>query len=221
MVSDLSSSLAPPGGLSPRIGILQPGQSMQDYIGHSVINLSDKTLSPDQLKALSKGLTFCPTPWEPDMASIITNLEAFFRKMRLKVHFLRMEKNAQEAEFLTKLEENKGKRGRKKTTSFTQVNIRPISQCFTPTQSQTPVVDMGQPKPTWKSFMGKSTFNPPSTDPTLESFCRQVKFDTLKSPVKKIRWSNLTKEERAGLDELEKDSDLTIKKQTKAQPLWS
>ena len=70
-----------------RIGILAPGQTMSDYIGHSVINLSTKELSLDQTNALSKGLTFCPTPWEPDMCSIIDNLEDFFRKMRLKAHF--------------------------------------------------------------------------------------------------------------------------------------
>jgi hypothetical protein len=61
---------------------------MEDYLGESVINLSDLELTPDQVSVLSKGLTFCPTPWEPDMSDIIQNLENFFRRMRLKSHFL-------------------------------------------------------------------------------------------------------------------------------------
>ena len=64
-----------------RCGILPPGKRMVDYIGRSVINLSDIDLTPSQSSALSKGLTFCPTPWEPDMSQIIQNLENFFRKM--------------------------------------------------------------------------------------------------------------------------------------------
>ena len=37
-------------------------KSMDNYIGHTVINLSDVTLTTEQTKALKKGLTFCPTP---------------------------------------------------------------------------------------------------------------------------------------------------------------
>ncbi len=47
-----------------RIGILKPGQSMKDYAGHSVINLSNITLTEDQTSALAKGLTFVPDPLE-------------------------------------------------------------------------------------------------------------------------------------------------------------
>ena len=58
-----------------RHGILPQGKSMDDYLGHTVINLSDIDLTAAQVSALSKGLTFCPTPWEPDMSDIILNLE--------------------------------------------------------------------------------------------------------------------------------------------------
>ena len=47
-------------------GILPQGKSMDNYIGHTVINLYDVTLTPEQTKALEKGLTFCPTPGAPD-----------------------------------------------------------------------------------------------------------------------------------------------------------
>ena len=52
---------------------------MEDYMGHTVINISDIDLTTAQVSILSKGLTFCPTPWE--------NLEKLFRKMHQKSHF--------------------------------------------------------------------------------------------------------------------------------------
>jgi hypothetical protein len=156
--------------------------------------------------ALSKGLTFCPTPWEPDMSSIINGLEDLFRKMRLKTHFFKMEKNAQEAAYQAKMEENKGKKGRKKASSFFQSG---------PSTSAPTVPTPPAPTPIWKTFKKKSTFNPQVNEEVLDSFCRQVRFDTLKSPVKPIRWSNLSKTERQGLNDLEKNPELTIKKADK------
>ena len=126
-----------------RIGILAPGQTMSDYIGHSVINLSQKSLTLDQTNALSKGLTFCPTPWEPDMCSIIDNLEDFFRKMRLKAHFHKLAQNAKEAAYLEKLMDNKGKLGRKTKASFmqSQSNTLPPPQTY---QLPLPVIQFGK-----------------------------------------------------------------------------
>ena len=37
-------------------GILRPGQSFDSHIGHTVINLSDLTLTKPQVKVLEKGL---------------------------------------------------------------------------------------------------------------------------------------------------------------------
>ena len=47
-------------------GILPPGKSMRNLIGHTVINISDTHLTQSQTEALQKGLTFCPTPGPPD-----------------------------------------------------------------------------------------------------------------------------------------------------------
>ena len=134
----------PPGGSTPRGGILRPGQTMLSHIGHSVINLSTIDLTENQTKALTKGLTFCPTPWEPDMSSIINNLEDFFRKMRLKVYFHTLAKNADEAAYAAKMEENRGKKGRKKASSFTSASSTSIANYFSqsqPTVTQPPLDD--------------------------------------------------------------------------------
>ena len=60
---------------------------MDNYIGHTVINLSDVTLTPEQTKALEKGLTFCPTPGAPDKSQIWTDFKEFHRRLCLKYHF--------------------------------------------------------------------------------------------------------------------------------------
>ena len=52
-----------------------------------VVNLSSKQLDNDTITLLSKGLTFCPTPGEPDFGQIWSDLESFFRRLRLKYHF--------------------------------------------------------------------------------------------------------------------------------------
>ena len=49
---------------------LQKGKTMDSLIGHTVINLSDETLSKAQVSVLEKGLNFCPTPGPPNKAQI-------------------------------------------------------------------------------------------------------------------------------------------------------
>ena len=68
-------------------GILPQGKSMDNYIGHTVINLSDLTLTPEQTTALEKGFTFCPSPGTPDKSLIWTDFKEFRRRLCLKYHF--------------------------------------------------------------------------------------------------------------------------------------
>jgi hypothetical protein len=53
---------------------------------NTVINLSNQNLTPNDITTLNKGLTFAPTPGEPDMGAIAHDLESFFRRLRLR-HF--------------------------------------------------------------------------------------------------------------------------------------
>ena len=59
-------------------GILPPGSTAECQLGHSVVNLSNLTLSQAQIEVLQKGLTFCPTPGTPDITEIWNDLEDFF-----------------------------------------------------------------------------------------------------------------------------------------------
>lgn len=53
----------------------------------NVVNLSDVSLSEAQISLLSKGLKFCPTPGEPDMAEMRRDLDNFHRKLKWQSHF--------------------------------------------------------------------------------------------------------------------------------------
>ena len=65
------AKIAPPG-------ILPKGKSMDSHIGHTVINLSDTTLTKAQISALEKGLAFCPTPGPPNKSQIWTDFKEFY-----------------------------------------------------------------------------------------------------------------------------------------------
>ena len=66
-----------------RPGVLPPRTSFDSYLGHTVINISNTVLSPAQLSALEKGLTFCPTPGPPDKSQIWRDFKEFHRRLSL------------------------------------------------------------------------------------------------------------------------------------------
>ena len=43
-------------------GTLPPETTFESYIGHDVINISNFELNENHVKALEKGVNFCPTP---------------------------------------------------------------------------------------------------------------------------------------------------------------
>lgn len=54
----------------------------------AIINLSDTSLSTDEVKLLSKGLNFCPTRKSFDEFHLLRDLDNFARKLRLHEYFL-------------------------------------------------------------------------------------------------------------------------------------
>jgi hypothetical protein len=125
------------------------------------------------------------------MSDIIQNLENFFRRMRLKSHFLVDDPESD--------------------LDFDLGSQTTLDQTLTGYKSKK--------EPIWKSFKPKSDYIPPAQEDILESFCKQVKFKVLKTPIKKIRWSNLSRDERRGLDELKNNRYITIKKADKGSAI--
>jgi hypothetical protein len=78
---DYENTLKDPGDT------LTPGSTLNSQLGHSVVNLSNVHLYKDQIAALEKGLTFCPSPGMPDITNIWNDLEDFFRRLRIKRYF--------------------------------------------------------------------------------------------------------------------------------------
>ncbi|CAI7935255.1 Hypothetical predicted protein, partial [Podarcis lilfordi] len=53
---------------------------------NNIVNLSQQALSPAEESVLSRGLSFCPAK-SPHMIQFYGDLEAFFRRLRLKEYF--------------------------------------------------------------------------------------------------------------------------------------
>ena len=57
------------------------------FVSGSVVNLSCKILTEDQIKLLSRGLKFSPTPRDIDKSQLKLDIEEFKRQMKLKWYF--------------------------------------------------------------------------------------------------------------------------------------
>ena len=79
-----------------RPGILPKDTRFDSYIGHTVINLSNTTLNQNQIKALEKGLTFCPTPGPPEKSQIWLDFKEFHRRLELVEFFNRDQKDTKD-----------------------------------------------------------------------------------------------------------------------------
>ena len=175
--------------IAPPPGILPKGKTMDSLVGHTVINLSDITLSESQVLALEKGLTFCPTPGPPNKAKIWTDFKEFHRRLCLKFHFYNDNQqfdhlSDQEVELINFMAEN-------------------MEEQNSPYQS------------IHKSFVNKSTWKPNRVHQSLDIFQRSFKTGLLNSKIKHSRKSNLTKEQMSSLRELSENPEIVIKKADK------
>ena len=55
------------------------------------MNLSSHKLTAGQTQLLSRGLSFCPTPGQPELSSTQEDLDSFHRSLRLKPFFSELE----------------------------------------------------------------------------------------------------------------------------------
>ena len=171
----------------PRKGILKPGQTLNDMAGLSVINLSNKDLDSDSIDVLSRGLTFCPTPREPNMVDLVNGLDKMVRTMRYRAHFAKI-----------KEDQKYNRRSSKYTnpSSDTQKPEYPVS--LKPYKDQPKRKDPG-----------------PTNVDLIEAYYKATKFSLLRTKVKKCQGNNLTKGQYTALKNLRADKEITIKKADK------
>ena len=149
---------------------------MDNYIGHTVINLSDLELSPEQTTALEKGLTFCPTPGPPSKSKIWTDFKEFHRRLCLQYHFHK--DNGHFDHLSTEDAELVG---------FMAANLDECENPYKDLHSQ---------------FRNKSTWKPPNIHQSLDVFQRAFNLGLLKAKPKTLRHKNLTNQESLGLSSL-------------------
>ena len=166
---------------------------MDSYIGHTVVNLSDIQLTPDQYSALEKGLTFCPTPGPPDKSKIWSDFKDFYRRLCLKYHF---HKDNGHFDHLTPEEAD--------LVGFLAHNLD---------ESENPYKDIHS------QFKNKSNWKPPNTHQSLEVFSRAFKSSLLKAQPKAFRKSNLTKNQKEGLRTISLNPEIVIKKADKGSAI--
>ncbi len=63
------------------------GDQPQSLPDNSVVNLSNRILTPAQLSLLSKGLNFCPMPGSPNKGELASDINTFKRNLRLIAFF--------------------------------------------------------------------------------------------------------------------------------------
>ena len=61
---------------------------MDRKFGEYVVNLSQRVLTSSEIKVLSRGLNFCPTPSEIDKGALIKDPSKCGRRMKCKAYFM-------------------------------------------------------------------------------------------------------------------------------------
>ena len=172
--------------------ILPSNTKFESYIGENVINLLSIQLSEHQVRALGKGLTFCPTPGHPEKFRIWEDFKEFHRILELM-------------QFFNELKHNEEVDMPQSIIDFMNENAQ-VTQKAEPTD---PYKDL------YSKFKNKSTWKPNPPNKTLDVFKRSFKMNLLKAQIANNTKGNLTKQERLRLTELANNPNIVIKKTDK------
>ena len=158
-----------------------------------ILNLSNKTLNKDQISVLSRGLSFCPTPGEPDMGLLFLDLERFFRTLRLKVFW-----------------DDQNDLNQTDPSNLTH-NALSASSLSSPETTSNSDIDSNEPFDHPK-FKVKSTFDPRHLNQgALAVYQKTVKREIQQKPVKIPYHKNLSRKEYDAIKQLASDRTITIK----------
>ena len=135
--------------LNAQPGILPKDTKFESYIGHNVINLSNVHLTEHQIRALEKGLTFCPTPNAPDKSQIWEDFKEFHRRLEL-MQFFKPQENQPEVNISQSI------------IDFMNENAK--TECNESTIESDPYKEIH------KNLKNKSSWKPSPPNKTLDSF---------------------------------------------------
>ena len=184
--------------LNAQPGILPKDTKFESYIGHNVINLSNVHLTEHQIRALEKGLTFCPTPNAPDKSQIWEDFKEFHRRLEL-MQFFKPQENQPEVNISQSI------------IDFMNENAK--TECNESTIESDPYKEIH------KNFKNKSSWKPSPPNKTLDSFKRAFKMDLLNCRTHSSPNKNLTKQEWIGLKQLSSNPEIVIKKADKGSAI--
>ncbi len=159
-------------------------------IENSVVNLSNVSLSTAQISLLSKGLSFCPMPGEPNLIDLKNDLFKFERNLKWKLHFANQ--NLYSA------------------TQPGTIHYNGTSYITIP-QSQIPFESI--------KFKNKSERPGPIGPPTLETLFLKAHSDLDDFVLRRTPLQNLTREEHRAIFELKNNPEIVIKKADKGSAI--
>ncbi len=160
------------------------------------MNLSDTELQPHQISLLEKGLTFCPTPGEPDMADLKRDLDTFHRNVKLRAHF--------------------GKKVEKSQAWSRQISMSSsLDSHIESSLIEEPLGDAILGPFDHRLFKDKSTWILENTPTMIDSLISVNELNLAKTKLHAPLRQNLRKDEKLAVKELANNRDIVIKKADK------
>ena len=190
-----------------------------------IVNLSKFTLNENHISVLQKGLTFCPTSLEADMADLKRDLDKFHRSLRLKAYFNKDKQKitSDTVSTDTSTPASKPKRGRpRRTRSLLDVQCTSQPNNIGQTQSDIEAIldtsSVFDPGLLSKGFkhqdfkLPNHTWEPPQNPPEALVAMQMVNdIDLANVKIELVRPRNLTKQELQAMRELANNKNIVIK----------
>ncbi len=184
---------------------------------NSVVNLSSINLSEAQRSILSRGLTFVPTPGEPDMGDLRSDLDRFHRRLKLYTHFNKDPTEAKpirvrsQTSIPAPTDTQQMGTGDQGSSDLEPVCLR--------TEDGRRILDHRKLRNlgpfSHPTFTNPSTYEPPNTPRALETLIDTNEFELSKFKFIKPTYQNITKTEREGLKQLMNNPSIVIKQADK------
>ena len=165
----------------------------------AVLNLSDHTLSSDELSLLEKGLNFCPTPGEPHLGDLRRDLDNFHRRLKIKAFFDPL--NTRQS-FVSSQNPN----------SETDLDNSSDDDSLTPT-NDSPVQAAIKKS---KVIKNDTPWQPSVVPVPLKAYIISNESDLNKTFVKSPHSHNITRTEKQALKDLSSNANIVIKKADKS-----